>query len=112
MSFFGRENPAMSQSVGPVVSGTPAAQRPAVDQGQGKAWSGAFAGGALGLLLALILAVAALAATVIGLLVAFAAIVARLAPRRRPVRADGPPLLEGRARADGWVVEQSSPSAR
>ena len=66
----------------------------------------AFVGGALGLLLALILAIAAVAATVIGLLVALAALVTRFAPSRRRSGPSGPPLLEGRATADGWVAER------
>jgi hypothetical protein len=65
-------------------------------------------GGALGLLLALILAIAAVAATVIGLLVAIAALVTRLAPSRRRNGPSGPLLLEGRATAEGWVAERPS----
>jgi len=70
--------------------------------------SSAFVGGALGVLLALILAIAAVAAAVIGLLVALAALVTRFAPSRRRPGPAGPPLLEGRPTADGWVAERSS----
>jgi hypothetical protein len=72
---------------------------------------GALSGGALGLMLALIVAIAALAATVIGVLVACAALIARMTQGRRAGPA-GPPLLEGRRAADGWVAERPSPSAR
>ncbi len=95
----------MSDVSSPLVVAEPALQRRGA-----RAW-GAFAGGALGLVLALILAIVALAMTVIGLLVACAALIARVAPKRRGRAHGGPPLLEGRRTADGWVAEGSSPSA-
>lgn len=71
----------------------------------------AIAFGAVGVVVALMLAVAVLAAISIGLLVALAALLIRAAPRRRR-SATGPALLEARPTPEGWVAEAMPRASR